>query len=104
MAAAHTPTPWYFDELRGNDGMGYVCGPADEVITHHGDHSLSQGINQANAAFIVRACNAHEELVEAARTTVRVAEAGPVIERNKPHYVKARAALAQAKAPSTSSG
>ena len=63
---AHTPGPWmrtievdtcYIHE-DGGDLEGYgiarTCGQGLEC-------------NEANAAFIVRACNCHEELVEACR-------------------------------------
>jgi hypothetical protein len=60
----HTPTPWI---LSGNMGAIYSMSPeashggvADRVC-RCGPEGL------ANAAFIVRACNCHEELLEALR-------------------------------------
>jgi hypothetical protein len=56
MSAEHTPTPWYISGKstirRGsNDWIGYV----------HWRNGA------ANAEFIVRACNAHDNLVAALR-------------------------------------
>lgn len=58
----HTPTP-YTIELDTNpitivDGNG-------EVVAYCGHSDIPA--NQRNAAFIVRACNAHDALVKAAR-------------------------------------
>lgn len=37
----------------------------DEIIVDKYGHLIANCSNQANAAFIVRACNCHDELVEA---------------------------------------
>lgn len=57
MPDKHTPTPWHFAELKGDDGLGYICGAAGTEIDHLGNSELSQAENQANAALIVRAVN-----------------------------------------------
>jgi len=64
--AAHTPTPWKFedeyvraDALNGDEGGNIVA----DVYTRP-SHSHSPEM-EANAAFIVRAVNAHDALVEA---------------------------------------
>ena len=89
----HTPTPWVISRGKNtvmiNGERGFVCfldqpaGPEQE----------------ANAAFIVRACNAHSDLMalaeEAERATSFAALGGL--------RQQARAALAAAKGPSTSS-
>ncbi len=48
LKPAHTPSPWEIGLL------GYLRGPNNENILE----------NPANAAYIVRAVNAHEELVD----------------------------------------
>lgn len=73
----HTPTPWKFthhtniggDQMaRIDDEKGiFLAGVSDMNLI---DHSL----RDANAAFIVRAVNAHEELLEAAKLASKIAE------------------------------
>ena len=63
MTTQHTPTPWQV-ELR-NAGAAIVA-PAASGKMHEATVICSGlGGNRANAAFIVRACNAHDELVAA---------------------------------------
>lgn len=76
METKHTPTPWVLPE--GYDTVGLICGEipirasGDEytaptvaiVKAKEGRRVLSNNI-VADAAFIVRACNAHDDLVEA---------------------------------------
>jgi hypothetical protein len=70
----HTPTPWYADpDLR--DGMEWNI-----HIVQHDDPNMrvcfmtSDGPSEANAAFIVKAVNAHGELVAAARKALNYIE------------------------------
>ena len=59
----HTPGPWQFHELRGDDGLGYIRpNPQDYLeIAHHGDTGRSAEENRANARLI----SAAPELLEA---------------------------------------
>lgn len=79
MQRTHTPGPWILepdDEVpeaeRWTDiqilkeGHGYIAG----VHCAEGVHLTSEDF--ANAAFIVRACNAHEELVNQLRLAQRM--------------------------------
>lgn len=52
----HTPTPWHIDDRKqyGRDAKGKIL-----FVTYDGDE------DEANAAFIVRAVNAHEDLIHA---------------------------------------
>lgn len=65
MSAGHTPAPWSFD------------GPASSIIVWGPDPDIrvcfmtSDGPAKENAALIVRAVNAHDELVEALRQVLR---------------------------------
>ena len=58
---SHTPTPWKVGEEYE------ILGPNEKVVatTYHNRPEV-----EANAAFIVRAVNAHEELLEALRYVV----------------------------------
>jgi len=69
-----TPTPWHFEELdRRPDGCGYLRCAADNLeISHHGDMGRSREENLANAAFIVKAVNSHDKLVEALKEIAEV--------------------------------
>ena len=64
--SAHTPTPWFSDETLifvpdlNNDLAGI---------------DIAEAKRAADAAFIVRACNAHDDLVAALRRAVEAAEA-----------------------------
>ena len=67
----HTPTPWQLAENDNtivisqqldSDGNAYAI--ADVLV---GNGHKSDGTKEANAAFIVKACNAHEALVDAAK-------------------------------------
>lgn len=58
----HTPTPWY------KDGRAIVTEPRIpeiEICVCTADSEVNEQESQANAAFIVRACNSHALLVEA---------------------------------------
>ena len=72
----HTPTPWHTTGSSTNsDAPIYICGhvstmmlPQDyrHVATVNREEELGWGEGLDNAAFILRACNAHEALVKAA--------------------------------------
>lgn len=77
-ATQHTPTPWEAIPAKDRDG--------DETISIRGDAEFIATLDtvsidgspyrlpangEANAAYIVRACNAHEELVAAVREVIR---------------------------------
>lgn len=63
----HTPLPYrtYFSPL-GNPSKGWMIKAADEIETPIGilPDPMESGKQQANAEFIVRACNSHYELLE----------------------------------------
>lgn len=63
----HTKTPW---RVGTNHGMGAVVAdePVPEMggsddVTYYGGHMIAESIVPRNAEFIVRACNAHDQLV-----------------------------------------
>lgn len=59
----HTPTPWHAEQFGGSQW----------AVRHGADRHFrfvcltSQGNDQANAKFIVKACNAHDDLVAAVK-------------------------------------
>jgi len=75
MKTAHTPTPWVLEQIEPNsiyispDHLAFdnrrsrpVC---QVVIGWEGDSGrIDDTENEANAAFIIKAVNAHEKLVE----------------------------------------
>lgn len=71
--AGHTPTPWMIKTgLKFAEGRLYICdkdGQRLALILQNGyqQPSLTKKEAEANAAFIVRAVNCHEELVEMLR-------------------------------------
>lgn len=66
--AAHTPTPWSVRASRNDEGYGLLICDEDQTILAGMDTWLGptpEAEMEANAAFIVRACNSHAALVEA---------------------------------------
>lgn len=93
----HTPTPWeavgctIFETAR-------ECQPVQVVGNTH-NTGRDEAEDEANAAFIARACNAHEGLVEALTNLTKMVEDG---DWTSVELVEARAALAQAQDPKDS--
>ena len=68
MTTQHTPTPWQAPETISF----YILG-ASEL-----GQFVANASTKANADFIVRACNAHDELVAALSQIARLASEGEV--------------------------
>ena len=100
METSHTPGPWkqhatpgkIYASVRGADGRCVAdCGSRSDVIA------------QANAEFIVRACNAHDDLLEALEACERALDEAYFAEPDGCGCLaceslrKARAAIAKAK-------
>jgi len=66
--SAHTPGPWVIDKY-GSVTHGRECVSANgfSMVMSPGD---GQNEAKANAAFIVRACNSHYQLVESLREAI----------------------------------
>jgi len=85
----HTPTPWSFQpyksEYRG-DREGFSIRALDgKVIAAARGSTRTEEEKEANAAFIVRACNAHEKLVSELRVALlRIEELESAA--NDPHF------------------
>lgn len=60
----HTPTPWHGECTISGDVVIHTENREELFILQNG--SCSE--NKATAAFIVRACNSHDELVKALET------------------------------------
>lgn len=59
----HTPTPWFVvPPDRDNPSRAMVCGEGVDIY-----NAPLTDETEANAEFIVRACNCHDELVECLR-------------------------------------
>ena len=68
--AAHTPTPWSVRAARNDEGYGLLICDEDQTILAGMDTWLGptpEAEMEANAAFIVRACNGWYELIAALR-------------------------------------
>lgn len=77
----HTPTPWY--EINN-----VLFGPSGKAV------DIGHVYRTTDAAFIVRACNAHDSLVAALEGVIRVAD------RKTDEFDAARAALKLARGES----
>lgn len=69
MTTNHTPTPWH---IAGDDNIIHIkaqetliCELTSRESEMGFDYECPLKVTKKNAAFIVRACNAHDELVEA---------------------------------------
>lgn len=60
---SHTPTPWYVSgfETQAGGNSRVIMGGDGFSIAHVMDRTTPENI--ADAAFIVKACNAHDELL-----------------------------------------
>lgn len=83
----HTPTPWKIEE-------SYV-GARYMVRSAHGDETAMTRYRE-DAAFIVRAVNCHEELVEALKGAVRAIEYLSGTTKHGLIYEAAKQAIAKA--------
>ena len=78
MTTQHTPTPWLIEyDPEEHKPPEFSCvditvgPPTGHTIAHVDPHNEMPQHADANAAYIVLACNAHEELVEALQATLR---------------------------------
>lgn len=91
----HAPTPYrqqpYVDGIDLVDAEGLP-------VAHIADRKIEEdGSPPANAAFICRACNSHDELLEIAKAIVWTDENSPAGYRFRPEFVSTvRAALSRA--------
>ena len=66
----HTPTPWKYEAPQG--AFGHEVVGASRLVCQMSHHPERQDEAVANAAFIVRAVNSHDALVDALRDMVPV--------------------------------
>lgn len=95
----HTPLPWYACEHP--EGPAGIRAPDHKMVARcegmFGRGHVSRGDWEDNAAFIVRACNSHYDLVEALeKLTAFVDQTCAYVDAN-PLIEAARAALDRAK-------
>lgn len=67
MKQQHTPTPWRISEVFGRGHKNHIAGADDYQVSDCESYKKSLIEQEANAAFIVKCVNAHDELVEALR-------------------------------------
>ena len=65
----HTPTPY---TIEADTDPITIIGKDEEVVAHCGSNEIPS--NQRDAAFIVRACNAHDALVTALESLMRCSD------------------------------
>ena len=61
----HTPTPWRMGPALHEGYHAAVMALSHTLIANFGDGSVGKAEHEANAEFIVRACNSHDAMVEA---------------------------------------
>jgi len=69
----HTPTPWIVSEHRatGENTLIRRASKRALVLASTSDCLINDGEDETNADFIVRACNAHDELLEAVKNSLK---------------------------------
>lgn len=66
VSGQHTPTPWVYGDAKGTLCAYRVVEPNERQRTiAFVAHTGSNAQDKSNAEFIVRACNCHDELVQA---------------------------------------
>ena len=75
----HTQGPWRVG-IRTAHSKRDVYGPLGELVVLADAVFTDLATAQANAAYIVRACNAHEDLVKALEELIGVAEAATALD------------------------
>lgn len=71
----HTKTPWrvgapsQMGSVVADEPVPEICG--SDAVDYYGGHLIAESIAPRNAEFIVRACNAHEMLIEALKDCAR---------------------------------
>lgn len=67
MKTNHTPTPWQLDlePIAPIDGSKLLISKDRGAIAEVTLNWIPRGMNEANAQFILTACNAQDDLVEA---------------------------------------
>ena len=75
----HTPGPW----RKGEGGKCMKCVVADhpvpeisgsDAVEYYGGHLVCESVSEANAQFIVTACNAHDDLANRLESVLEVYE------------------------------
>jgi hypothetical protein len=76
--STHTPVPWVSNEflVKAPDCYGRVICDTEVSINFQPKQYVSREESRANAAFIARACNSHEDLL-AALKTIKSTATGP---------------------------
>lgn len=79
----HAPTPWTIDEVRTDSGRAFRIGSGEMLkvgkgccIIYDDYPGAPDNERKANAAFIIQACNAHDDLVGALRFILAFYEPG----------------------------
>ena len=65
----HTPTPWV--AAKDSYGVPRIWSGTNDVASTAGDGSIESVEREANAEFIVRACNSYEDLMEVSARCLR---------------------------------
>lgn len=94
--AQRTPGPWHLGLKQAEqiiyDSHGWaIC----NCTVYHGHESAEP---KANAAFIVRACNSHDDLLAAIKAVIALDSCTIAMQRSDPRAVALRAAIAKAEA------
>jgi hypothetical protein len=67
----HTPTPWYAANWTCHAPVTILIDDASDLT---GKRVIAECEREEDAAFIVRACNSHEQLIQALRDIINYAE------------------------------
>lgn len=83
METKHTPTPWYLGMQPATIFASSVNGIDPRICQTDGGANNTMKEAKANAAFIVRAVNSHDELVAAIQTVIDCHNEGDFYDRGR---------------------
>ena len=73
----HTPVPWRWGNCgaivtdKPDEQVRFIGDWADDNVEIYGGHVICESATEANGRFIIRACNAHADLLAACEAALR---------------------------------
>lgn len=75
----HTKTPWFAskrgDAIIVNEPTADHGNSNAKEVEHYGGYVVAESLGTADREFVLRACNAHEQLVAALREAIEIIQA-----------------------------
>ena len=98
MTSESTPRPWY-QLTAGKNNASHISASINQDWAHEKHYvGIMSHINKANAQFIIKACNSHDELLEACKNTRFIINSDPTLHhlKKEPWWEKLEQAITHA--------